>query len=192
MLYRGQLTLTIDFTIYIMALKLNIINAAFVKIGEPIITSLEDGTRNAIRAAILFPVALDEILSTHSWTEALREISFTGIVDISGSHGGYKILKLLDTTSNSSYKVLGNVVTVSGTVVIRCIVRLLDTTDFGPFLTSVLIARLVFDFLGSRPGQKNLARQDYLLALREAVSSDSQQGGADDILEFDRSIITMR
>lgn len=176
-----------------MALKLDIANAALTKLGEQTLVDLTSPTRNSARINAIFAISLDEVLISNSWSESIRTVTISNGQDLSALIEGHRVLKVLNSIEGQTFSISGGQFVAGGPVRCRAVVRLPETTDFGPFLTTVLVAKLAYELAGTRPSQRNANYEEYLRVLAQASSSDSQQeGGTANRFEYGTEIIDVR
>lgn len=171
-----------------------IVNDALVRIGQPTITSLTDGTRKANIANALYALKRDEVLSEHKWNEATKRASLAQLA-AAPAHGydyAYQLpadfIALTRIVNGGEYRLevaaSGRVlVTNLAEVKIVYVGRIEDPTIFSPQLGRCIAIKLAAAMAGALTGSETLGArltEEYSYALAEARFLDSQQSPPED------------
>lgn len=187
-----------------MPSKVDICNQALAKIRGSRITSLGDGTEEAILCNLLFDTIVDEVIAEGQWSTAVFRISLNKTINTPAFGFDFeyqlptnpKLINVLEINESRAgdkeYAVEGDkLLSNESTAKIKFLGRVDDTEMFGPYLTRAIVTRLAhelaFPLTGSRTLSESLL-QKYELDLDRGLTNDNQQGTsieliADDLLD---------
>lgn len=169
-----------------------ICNMAFTRIGTNRISSLTQDTENARIANLLYDFIVDEVLASYPWPCAITRASFAQLTTTPAYEYAYEYqlpsnpycLKVLSVYPTGDYKVEGRkLLTDLSSVSARYIGRLTNASDFSPYVTRVLVAKLAVEFSGRIANALNLKRvleAEYNLEFARAKVASGQSGYPED------------
>ncbi len=177
-----------------MASETEICNRSLLKVGAKRITSLDDGSDNAIYCTEFFASTRDEILRMHPWNCALYRKELTALA--AAPEFGYSYQYTLPTSPyclrvlrmeeiDAEYKIEGRkLLTDESTCKILYIKRIVNAAEFDPVLVEAIVTRLsmklAYPITHKRTLLETLARE-FELIMQEARSTDAQEGTPDEL-----------
>lgn len=174
--------------------KIDIINAALIKAGCDIVSSLnQPNSRNARIAESIYDISRQEILRLHPWNFATERTALAALTDTPAFDYTYQYQLPADclrvvriNIAESEYKIEGRkLLTDDSTVNLIYIKDIEDTSLFDVMFRSTLIAKLAMEFCSSiRMDQTatNLLAQQFEMTLRKAKQIDGQEQTADQLI----------
>lgn len=184
-----------------MSSKVQICNMALSRLGAATITSLTDGTSNAVLCNTLFNDLADEVMMEGSWTSTIRrvELAQTSTTPEFGFDYEYQLpvdpfcLKVLnvdeDVPGDVEYSIEDDkLLTDESTLKIKYIARLTNTEDWDIFLKRAFIARLASELAYPVTGDARKAEGEfarYMKFLTEGLAMNNQQGSKQRISSID-------
>lgn len=179
-----------------MASQVQICNLALQRVGNRRITSLSDGTEVANACAAAYDLAVEDVLSTCSWTTATFRavLAQTTATPAFGYDYQYqlptdpKFLRIIEVYSTNpansvKYAIEGDkLLSDDSAVSIRYVGMVTSPDSFGPFVTKAVIAKLAIEIAytsSATLGLMDRLKQDYRDILEECMSLDATQGSAD-------------
>lgn len=182
-----------------MALSpLALCSAALVKIGAQPLASLDDGSAEATVASRLYPLIRDNLLASHPWTFALKQIrpdrwdtdpeadyrfafalpsDFLSVVSVGAGTRG----------RNLDYRLAGGALHADAQAIVLTYIHRAPESAFPPVFDHVLVATLAAEFCV--PLTENSSRAEALArlakeALRDSRRQDNRQGTPGAIEDF--------
>jgi hypothetical protein len=169
-----------------MSSVVGICNSALIKIGASRITSLSDGTKNAILCNEQYEKLRDEVLQSHPWNFALKRQALGQDVTAPIFDYAYRYLlpddclRVLRTEDDTEHKIEGRyLLSDESTVKILYISQVTEVTEFSPIFREVLAARIACELAYSLAQSSQLAEkmlEFYEAQLRRARTFDAQEG----------------
>ena len=175
-----------------MASKVQICNMALSKLGSNTITSLTDGTAEAILCNTFFEDLAKRVMVQGSWTSTIRRATLAQTTTTPTYEYTYeyqlpvgpKCLKVLDideeVPGTISYRIEGDkLLTDDTSVKLRYIAYLTNSDDYGSLLTEAIESLLASYLCIPITGNSQLAmafKQEYIEILNNNLAVDGQQG----------------
>lgn len=172
----------------------DIANAALVELGADRITAIDDNSQNAKACAACYPTVLDAVLRSHPWNSATTRavLPAEGTAPLFGFGYQYPLptdpwcLRVLDVNGGARFKIEGRKILTDepGPIQVLYIRRIDNPDDMDGQLRHVVALRLgaaVAYRLSNLGDQAGRMMRLFEAALREARSSDAQEGTPDDI-----------
>jgi hypothetical protein len=169
------------------ATDVGICNSGLVKIGASRITSLNDGSKEALVCSEQFEKMRDLVLESHSWNFATQRISLALLPDAPAFEyakafgippGCLRVLNVQRPDINwrrEGETILSNEAQLQA----RFIYRVTDTSKFSSLFSETLACRLAVEFAYAISNNATLAdtmMKAYLRQLAEARSLNAQEG----------------
>jgi hypothetical protein len=180
--------------------QVQIINMALAKVGDMYISSLTEGTKQAIFANIFWENARDSLLEAHPWNFAMERVRLALLAGapVWGYNHKYQLpndcLKVLDvstsgdfdSTQTIDYKIEGRtLVTSEDTVYIKYTKQVTDTSYYPPSFSRALACQLAVMLAEplAKPdaGEKQLLLQECEIALQTAKARDFDEGHNEEV-----------
>lgn len=172
--------------------KVQVCNRALVLIGESTIQSFQDGTAEAQKCNLIYDDVVEEVLSEGEWITATTRASLnkTNNTPVYGFKNEFQlptlppVVKVISLNGSREmdipYAIEGDkLLTDESTAEITYVGFLDNPSDYGPYLTRVIVVRLAADlaylFSGSTSLQQRMF-QMYRVELDKALSTGGQQG----------------
>ncbi|MFN0101167.1 MAG: hypothetical protein ACKV2U_03640 [Bryobacteraceae bacterium] len=180
-----------------MASNVSIVNAALIKVGEDVITSLSDDSKPARVANAIFEDTRDALLAAHPWNFALAEAALAAHATSPTWTHTYRfplpespskclrVLRIEDDDADAvSWKVVGRFIyTDEGAPLnILYIAQITDPGQFPPLFAELLSAKLAAELAESLKASGTMTQtmqELYHIKLAEARMADAQEGTPD-------------
>lgn len=176
------------------ASELDVCNSALIKVGEGVVSSLSDPTKPARICSAQYSRVRDSLLAAHPWNFATTRVMLT-TAELTGPAYGYgfkfsvpsdclRVLEV-DTLDHKWEKEGPYIVTNSGSVGIKYIAKITDTTKFSVLFDELLALALAKDIafsLTQNASLRDSLRTEYKDMLREVRSFDAQEGGVRQVI----------
>lgn len=177
-----------------MVAPVDIVNIALGRIGQPLLTSLEDDDGKAAKYARLFyPSSRDQMLRAFPWRRIKKRIAVAA--DPAAPVWGYDkryalpsdLLRLLEVAANdkvirnSEWELEGNwlLTNFDGPLYLRYLYASTDPNEWDVLMHSVIAAHLAVELaepLTQDDSKKRLAVQMFQLVMADARHANAQEG----------------
>ena len=174
-----------------MADMITICNLALSKIGEPPISDLEEGSREARAVGLIYAACRDEVMQLRPWTSCVTRTSLSPLSDSPSFEYSYAyvlpsdfidLVRLGESDDDQiAYKIeSGMLLTDSETAYIIYIYRNENAGNYEPKLVDLIASRMAVDLalsVASNQSMSESKRQQYELGRQMARSIDGQTIG---------------
>ena len=185
-----------------MPTAIDIANWSLDLIGQPHITSFEDGTKASKLVNRMYPLVRDEVQRAHPWRwlRARASLAADATAPAWGYDRRYQIpadmLRLLDVYKGdipqfSGWELEGQYILTNeaSPIYIRYIAQQTDPNRWDSLLRSAIAARLasqIAEPLTQDPSKRNFARAEYKEIMKHARLVSAQEGNATSVNVPDR------
>jgi hypothetical protein len=168
--------------------EVSICNSALIKLGASRIASLAEQSKEAKLCDEQYDKLRDEVLTDHPWNFSIKRVALAKLptVPVFGFANEFQLpndcLRVLElnTGTDYDYQIEGDKLLIDiEAVSIKYISRVEDTTKFSTLFSSALAYRIAAELaypLVQSNSVAEKAKQDYLVALRNAKTVDAQEG----------------
>ncbi len=178
--------------------RIDIVNRALKKNGQPLITSFPPSENNkaAVSANNMFDVIRNDMLRMHPWNFATKRTSLPTLTTTPAFEWSFErelpgdFLALLAVENNIDYAIEDNkLLTIDdGPIGIRYIYKAEDTTKYDASFVEAFACKLAVELaedLVSSNTKKQILIQEFVAALNNARSRDAQEDNEQSFVEDD-------